>query len=225
MKPKAFIGVLHQDMEQQSLLKHPFYQLWNEGKLSKEALVAYAKQYYHFTEHFPRFVAGVYRNCKDPVVRQVILHNLIEEELGDMNDVHPHADQWLGFCEALGIPQTEVRTSEQLASTKEFLETFEHLTRDDFLGGVGAVLAYELQVPAIAKTKKEGLVKHFGMNQGLKFFDTHMEADIKHAQVWKDILAEAAPEEQQRIRASFQRALAAQWKLLDGIMEHTRCSC
>ena len=56
------IDELEQDMDAKSLLKHPFYQMWSEGTLPKEALIEYAKQYYHFTEHFRRFVAHHWRN-------------------------------------------------------------------------------------------------------------------------------------------------------------------
>ncbi|HWA07250.1 MAG TPA: TenA family transcriptional regulator, partial [Ignavibacteria bacterium] len=35
-------------LEEKSILKHPFYQKWNEGKLTIGELQDYAKQYYHF---------------------------------------------------------------------------------------------------------------------------------------------------------------------------------
>ena len=30
-------------IEERSLLKHPFYQTWSDGKLTREALVGYSK--------------------------------------------------------------------------------------------------------------------------------------------------------------------------------------
>ena len=37
-----------------SLLKHPFYQDWQAGKLSRESLQLYAAQYYRHVEAFPK---------------------------------------------------------------------------------------------------------------------------------------------------------------------------
>ena len=37
-------------LEEQSMLKHPFYQAWASGKLTKDTLKEYACQYYHFVK-------------------------------------------------------------------------------------------------------------------------------------------------------------------------------
>jgi len=211
------IEELKQDMDAKSLLKHPFYQMWNDGTLPREALVEYAKQYYHFTEHFPRFVAGIYSNCTDVEQRKVLLQNLIEEEIGDYNDVNPHAEQWMKFAEVMGAPRESVLNCTLLPETKEFLATFEELTKKDFHSGVAAVLSYEWQVSPIAKTKKEGLCNHFGLTSGMEFFDTHMIADIRHSQVWRNILSQGAINEAE-VREAFNKGLQAQWKFLDGLM-------
>src|SRR5436309_2466216 len=39
---------------EKSLLKHPLYQDWEAGKLSREALQLYAAQYYRHVEAFPK---------------------------------------------------------------------------------------------------------------------------------------------------------------------------
>ena len=39
---------------EKNLLKHPFYQDWQAGKLSREALQLYAAQYYRHVEAFPK---------------------------------------------------------------------------------------------------------------------------------------------------------------------------
>jgi pyrroloquinoline-quinone synthase len=215
----AIVHVLEQDAEKKSLLKHPFYQAWNEGKLPKHALVEYAKQYYHFTENFPRFVAGVYSTCKDVKVRKEMLKNLQEEELG--SDGKSHADLWLQFAQALGVSSEDTKTSLQHEKTQGLLNTFEGITKKTFLQGVACLLAYEIQVPAIAETKKKGLQSFYGITnpEGVAFFDEHMHVDKEHMQVWKNILAQARPEELAGIRESFNQSLQAQWEFLDGCME------
>lgn len=39
---------------EKNLLKHPFYQDWQAGKLSRESLQLYAAQYYRHVEAFPQ---------------------------------------------------------------------------------------------------------------------------------------------------------------------------
>jgi len=39
---------------EKNLLKHPFYQDWQAGKLSRQALQLYASQYYRHVEAFPK---------------------------------------------------------------------------------------------------------------------------------------------------------------------------
>ena len=40
-----FLNRIKERIEVRSLLKHPFYQAWQEGKLTKEELKVYAAQY------------------------------------------------------------------------------------------------------------------------------------------------------------------------------------
>ena len=75
-----FIEEVNSTINKKSLLDHPFYQKWNEGKLTQEELKEYAKQYYHFVKHFPRFVSCVHSNCDDVKTRQILLENLADEE-------------------------------------------------------------------------------------------------------------------------------------------------
>ena len=44
-------------IEERSLLKHPFYQTWSDGKLTREALVGYSKEYYQLVKAVPIFMA------------------------------------------------------------------------------------------------------------------------------------------------------------------------
>ena len=40
-------------VEEHHLLRHPFYQAWTQGKLSKDSLALYAEQYYQHVRTFP----------------------------------------------------------------------------------------------------------------------------------------------------------------------------
>ena len=49
-------------LESKSLLKHPFYQAWTMGSLTREDLAYYAEQYYQQESNFPRYVSAVHSN-------------------------------------------------------------------------------------------------------------------------------------------------------------------
>jgi pyrroloquinoline-quinone synthase len=63
-----------------AMLAHPFYQAWSAGKLTKEALAAYAMQYFHHVEAFPQAVSATHANCPDREGRRLLAENLAEEE-------------------------------------------------------------------------------------------------------------------------------------------------
>src|SRR6267143_4098205 len=109
-----FENNLREAVMEYSMLKHPFYVAWTEGRLSKAVLAEYAKQYYAHVSAFPTYVSAVHSRCDDLSVRQELLENLIEEERGEDN----HPELWLRFAEGLGVAREDVRAAELLASTK-----------------------------------------------------------------------------------------------------------
>ena len=139
---------------QYAMLRHPFYQLWNEGKLSATTLAEYARQYYAHVCAFPTYVSAVHSRCDSLPVRQLLLENLIEEERGADN----HPELWLRFAEGLGVSRDQVRSARLLPSTRESVESLKSLTANtDYRLGVAALYAYESQIPEVAKTKRVGL--------------------------------------------------------------------
>src|SRR5258705_6318424 len=80
---------------EKNLLKHPFYQDWQGGKLSRESLQLYAAQYYRHVEAFPRHLRVLAARA-DESLKPVVLENLAEEE----NPAAPHPQLWRGFVAA-----------------------------------------------------------------------------------------------------------------------------
>src|SRR6185503_686401 len=150
----TFESRLRDAVMEYSMLKHPFYVAWTEGKLSKSVLAEYAKQYYAHVRAFPTYVSGVHSHCEDLSVRQELLENLIEEERGEEN----HPELWLRFAEGLGVAREDVRSAELLPATAASVKRFQSLTQsEDYREGLAALFAYESQIPGVAKTKREGL--------------------------------------------------------------------
>lgn len=219
--PGSFLKALDAIIERHSLLRHPFYQKWNEGTLSKEALAEYSKQYYAHVDNFPIYLSATHSRCDDIQIRQLILENLVDEEQGDEN----HPELWLRFAEGLGVRREDVRSARLLPKTVESVNTIKSLTtRDNYLSGVAALYAYESQVPEVAKTKREGLKDFYGIDdeRSVSFFTVHEEADLVHRRMERDILKEKAVDEESRreVLEAAEASARALWTFLDGVYEN-----
>jgi pyrroloquinoline-quinone synthase len=211
---------------ERSMLSHPFYQAWEEGALTKDALRAYARQYFHHVEAFPRAVSAVHANCPDAKGRRLLAENLAEEEgIGDGKD--DHAKLWLDFAAGMGADEAEVRAVSVNAETQILIDAFRNLSRKSYASGLGALYAYESQLPAIAKTKIDGLVNRYGVNEQstLKFFQVHEYADVEHSDVCRELL-DALPEaERAEAHAAACELAEALRTFLSGMQRETGMAC
>ncbi|MGQ0532638.1 MAG: CADD family putative folate metabolism protein [Caulobacteraceae bacterium] len=211
---------------ERSMLSHPFYQAWEEGALTKDALRAYARQYFHHVEAFPRAVSAVHANCPSAMGRRLLAENLAEEEgIGEGKD--DHAKLWLGFAAGMGADEDEVRAVELNAETQNLISTFRRLSRQSYASGLGALYAYESQLPAIAKTKIEGLVERYDVTEprSLKFFEVHEVADLEHSDVCRELL-DALPESQRaEAHAAACELAEALRTFLTGVQRETGMAC
>lgn len=219
------MGLLDAVMEY-SMLKHPFYQAWSEGKLSQPVLAEYAKQYYAHVSAFPTYVSAVHSRCEDLDTRQMLLENLIEEERGAEN----HPELWLRFAESLGVTREEVLNADLLDSTKASVASLKSLTQSaDYREGLAALLAYESQIPEVAKTKREGLKSFYDIDdeRAVSFFRVHESIDVLHEQVEREILDARcqSADEKSRAIASARASAKALWTFLDGVSAAYLTSC
>ena len=212
--------VLDKLIQEKGMLKHPFYQSWNAGKLSISALQGYAKQYYKLESAFPRFLSAIHSHCDDRKARQLLVENMAEEELGES-----HAELWLNFCSALGVSRKDVLAAKSLPETKKAINNFEKLSRiNHFSSGIAAMYAYESQIPEVAKTKINGLKKFYGITdeKGLKFFRVHEKADVWHSKNERKILDkyQKNPKLKRQIFNSAKKARDSLWLFLDGVYKN-----
>jgi pyrroloquinoline-quinone synthase len=215
-----FENKLNEAVMEYSMLKHPFYQAWSEGKLSKSVLAEYAKQYYAHVRAFPTYVSAVHSRCEDLETRQMLLENLVEEEQGPEN----HPELWLRFAESLDVAREDVKNAELLESTEASVANLKTLTQsEDYREGLAALLAYESQIPEVARTKREGLKSFYGISEerAVSFFRVHESIDILHQQVEMQILREQCqtPDEQAKIISAARESAKALWNFLDGVAD------
>ncbi len=204
-------------IDERSLLRHPFYQAWQRGELTREHLRGYASQYYQHVLAFPQYVSAAHAICPDQGERQELLENLIEEERGDEN----HPELWLRFAEGVGATRADVEHAQPLPETDELVATFRDATmRRSFAEACAALYVYESQVPDVARTKIAGLQQFYGVDDDrtLQFFEVHIGADEIHAEVGASMVRRHVRNDAERevVLSTARECADALWGFLDG---------
>lgn len=198
-------------IEEQSLLKHPFYQMWSDGKLSIDSLAGYSKEYFQMVKAVPSFVGTIASFAPESLVSEIRENQAEEAE---------HLGPWINFAASLGVSESEVVEYSGLEKTNRAVSELSGLITSLESGAV-AMYAFEKEIPKISHTKLEGLEKFYSItsSEATEYFRLHMEADIRHAQTWRNII-DAIPEERhdELIRVA-EESLSAQNHLLDSCYE------
>ncbi|HET9459368.1 MAG TPA: CADD family putative folate metabolism protein [Sphingomicrobium sp.] len=205
-------------VSERAMLSHPFYQAWTEGRLPLDTLRAYARQYFHHVEAFPRAVSAVHSACPDRDGRRMLAENLAEEE-GIEAGKQDHATLWLMFACGLGEDERAVRDQQLNPETAALIDTFRTLSRRSYAAGLGALYAYESQFPGVASAKIEGLVDRYGIEdeETLRFFRVHESADVEHSAVCRALLDRLPDTEKAEAIAAGEELAGALWNFLSGV--------
>ncbi|MCH7472983.1 iron-containing redox enzyme family protein [bacterium] len=183
-------------VEKWNLLKHPFYQAWNDGSLPLSALKLYACEYGAFISVLP----GGWRP-------------LGEEEYA--KEEEEHIALWEDFAQALGtsIGQAKIPQVQALIDTagRLFLEP---------TTAAGAMYAFEKQQPPTAQTKLHGLRTFYSLPAGLAepYFIVHSmnQHEAESLAAYMQALSE---DEQRQCLAACEEMGEALWRSLTGIHE------
>jgi pyrroloquinoline-quinone synthase len=205
---------IHEQIAGKRLLDHPFYSAWSKGELTRAALQTYAEQYYHWVSAFPTWLSATHANAADLDMRQEILANLADEELGPDN----HPELWLRFCDALGLDRASVKHADLLPETREAIAAMRRLSRQEpAVASLAGLYAYESQQPEVMKTKLEGLRGMYGLTSGCEYFEVHETLDVEHSAAERAMIAKHGAGAERAIDEATRIALDATYRLLDGV--------
>jgi len=211
-------SMIDSKVAERAILNHPFYQAWTEGRLPLDTLRAYARQYFHHVEAFPRAVSAVHSACPDRDGRKMLAENLAEEEGVDAGK-QDHATLWMMFACGLGESAEAIRAQDLNVETNALIDTFRKLSRQSYAAGLGALYAYESQFPAVASAKIEGLIDRYGIadEETLRFFRVHESADVEHSAVCRALLDRLTDAEKAEAVAAGEELAGALWNFLSGV--------
>ena len=197
-------------IEERSLLKHPFYQAWSDGKLTKESLAGYSKEYFQLVKEVPSFMAPIIEQAPESVVKE-----LVENQQEESDHIKP----WIAFAGELGISEEELLSYSGLPKTRKSVSDLNELM-DTFENGACAMYAFEKEIPKISQTKLDGLAEFYGMtnDEATEYFKLHTEDDIRHAASWRNILEKSSTDYDKLIEIA-EKSISAQNLLLDSCFE------
>ena len=176
-----------------NVLRHPFYERWECGALSRDELAYYAGEYRHAVTALARLAASA-------------------SDAGHAAEEAAHVELWDDFAAALEAELDREPRAETVACAEAWSGTG--------LEGAAALFAIESAQPDVSRTKLEGLTRRYGFepgSKGTRYFELHAERDHEHAELSRRVLDRARHEDEDVIVAAAERALRANWELLDGV--------
>ena len=197
-------------IEERSLLKHPFYEMWSDGKLTIESLAGYSKEYFQIVKTVPSFMTPIIEKAPESAIGELIDN---QQEEAD------HIQSWIKFAGELGISEEELIKYDGLKKTKNAVSDLSDLM-NTYEGGSCAMYAFEREIPKISQIKLDGLAKFYGMasDDATEYFKLHAEADIRHTAAWRNIL-ETVPSNTDDLIQIADQSISAQNLLLDSCYE------
>ncbi len=202
----SLIEKIDEMIEERSLLKHSFYQMWSDGKLSQESLAGYSKEYFQLVKAVPKFMTPIIEQAPESIVKELVNNQQEESE---------HIQPWIKFAGSLGISQQELEQYPGLVKTQQAVLQLNSLMCD-FASGSCAMYAFEKEIPKISQTKLDGLAEFYGIttDDATKYFKLHTEADIRHTAVWRNILESVSTDQEKLVQVA-DKSISAQNLLLD----------
>jgi pyrroloquinoline-quinone synthase len=201
--------MITETLEDRRLLEHPFYRRWEAGELAPGELAAYAAEYRHFESLLPEVLETIVAGIDDPDARALVQANLDDER----GVPAPHLELFDTFAEAVGA---DTGAAPAPASAR-LVERYRDAAASGSAVGLAALVAYEIQAPAIATSKGDGLRAHYGLGpSATAFWDVHGAMDADHASWALDALAEVSAGTPDPVVGDAVRSAAdAWWAFLD----------
>lgn len=207
MLTSEITAVIEDSVADRRLLEHPFYRRWEAGELDAAELAAYADQYRHFERALPTVLEQVARSIADSTARAQVEANLADE----LGVPAPHVELFDIFVDAVG-GQRDAEPSPAMAA---LVELYLELAESNPIGALSAVGAYEVQAPAIAISKAQGLRERYALTEDdTVFWDVHGQMDEDHARWTAEALASLGATES-AVRCASRSAAEAWWAFLD----------
>ncbi|MCC6622027.1 MAG: iron-containing redox enzyme family protein [Deltaproteobacteria bacterium] len=238
--PAAFVRALTAEALAHRAVSHPYLAALAAGALPdvRWALADFARHYFAYSRHFPRYLTATISKLEDPAHRAALLDNLTEEsgqyeplELAELRAVGirpewivglPHPALFQRFAAAMGVdlaahaPENE---ADQVVIWRElFLDTLVHGSAAEAVGALGLGtenIVSTIYLPFVKATRKIGLDSRDAV-----FFPLHTAVDDHHQATLQAIAIDlaATPEGRAGLRRGMLKALTLRTSYWDWML-------
>lgn len=187
---------LQSSLSRWNLLDSAFYQAWNAGELSTEALALYASEYGAFIST----IADGWAVHGDAAIAA---------------EEREHVELWRRFAGSLGTDIGEAKTPAVVKLVETARKRF-----SDPAESLGALYAFEAQQPATAASKLEGLRAHYNLGKEAEvYFEVHKD-DLDEPALLLERMKALPAADQVRAAAACEEMSKALRLALDGIYDN-----
>ena len=187
MDKATFHNEINKIVAEHRLDRHPYVQLVNQGKATREQLKGYPIQHFEMTvRDSAPLSASVFLRMQEiepGSSARGAAKSFAEEALGVYSNSAGHSDLLFELWEGgLGLPKNQLMKAVASSDAVAFNGCMYRLLRlkPQFIGAIG--LMEEIEVEAY-KMLWEGMVRHYGIAlEHLRFFTVHYEADKEHGE-------------------------------------------
>ena len=199
---------------------HPFFELWVQGKLTKEQTALYCTQHYHYVGEYLNWLAYEASQIPRRDVKVYLFENLGDEE----NPDDRHLDMLKDYVAATGLPRDSVEDFPVLAGTEELQNWgWRMVYQKPWQASVaGMFVGLESQFLDICKKIVPALHRHYGHKPGareIRFFEEHIHADEIHGSKGFAIVEKYCNTQELQALAirTVEEATIHRWRYMNGI--------
>jgi pyrroloquinoline-quinone synthase len=205
------IDQINFEIEKYSLLKHDFYKLWQEGKLTLDHLAGYSREYFQLVKTVPLLVENTLKGNREEKYQNAI-QNTLEDERN-------HLEPWTKFSSSLGVDNDGLWHYSGENLTRQAVNELIKISESSFEEAVASLYAIEKELPKISETKLDGLRKFYNLadEKSNEYFNIHKEIDIYHSKIWENIIKECTDDKKEKMLNAAILSLQSQNRLLDSV--------
>ena len=222
-----------------AMMNHPFMKLLMDGKLTRDQVAAWARQFWviphtHMVNNAGKLAhAQLWRGSFLQQLMESPYDKTLTEKLGaagldemGKTEISPesHYDCYFYLTDGLGIPKEEMgRPADLLPNSLLVMHAWTHSALQfSLLELIGSHNFVNDHTNTIAYPRLcEALMKHYGLTKKqVTWFDLHGEVDKEHGAMSKYVLKTIikTDEHRQLLRYAVNFGLGIKWALFDGVM-------
>jgi pyrroloquinoline-quinone synthase len=229
MDKKEFKTAMTAELNGHLTVGHPLFKyLLDENKPDKELLKFTTLQGYQLTKHFLTYIENLFFHCPLEKHKKHLLHNMYEEETGNLSKTKNHVVLMEDFIRAIGISDEERDRATALKPTQELISYRMSACLDKeryHIGAAAVLVASEGQnLETVAGEARHTL---FGKVYNLKeedllFFSVHQKEDVGHVRQGMDLLADLCTTEkmQQESLEAINTTCKLFYGMYQGVYDH-----